>query len=407
MKVVFLLCALLTQAFAFAAENDLSMAQQAAASNDYVLARSLYEKLAAKDPINAEYQIWIGRLSGYLGEFEPALEAYDAALVLTPKDVDAVVGKAYVLLWQHDYSQAETYLNRAQEMAPESADVNVAKARLYLYLHQPIRALSFVNRVLETDPVNSEALSVKDALLTPDSIRLSFDVARDQLPYGSSGTSGSFEAGWVSALNQVSLRLEDWDRYGKTTYRAGLKVSHTFRYLWIVEGSTLIGSRGDVLARLDNGVSVKRKVRSRWVVGGQYRDLSFDSTHVRLAGPQVEYYFQHPIWLDGSYSRAWSSFHSSSGSALPAAADSFFLGYHQRIRRVTVNGGYGSGLQLFTIPAADRLGQLRANTFVAGLDVPTSKTWTSHFTYTLERRSNGTLDQVLTAGMVFTGHSVR
>jgi YaiO family outer membrane protein len=386
----------------YIAPDDESLAQQATTAHDYARACVLYRKLATDNPRNAEYQVWIGRLSGYLGQFAAALEAYDAALAIAPDDLDALIGKAYILLWEQKYSNAKLILSRAEEMAPESSDVSVASGRLYLDLHQPSRASIYLDRALQLDPANTEALALKTALRPPGRLQFEFSLSGDQLPYASTGVSGAFAGSWLSSTNSFSVRAEDWSRYGERVYRGGLRLSHTFRYSWIVEGSTLFASRGDVLPRWDNALTVKRKLGTRWVLSGQYRDLSFDNAHVRLASPDVEYYFSRPIWVVGTYSRSWTGFDSPGGSgAMAVPADSFFFRYHERIHGFVVHGGYGHGIQLFAIPQAVQPGQFKADTFLSGVDIPAGKLRTIRLEFLMERRSTGPVEKVFTGTLIF------
>jgi YaiO family outer membrane protein len=407
MKGVGFACLALLRCLAVATANSIaddeeSLARQATAAHDYERASVLYRKLAADNPGNAEYRVWIGRLSGYLGKFAPALEAYDAALVIAPDDLDALVGKAYVLLWQRKYSDAKLVLRRAEEIAPESSDVSVANGRLYLDLHQPDRASVYIERALQSDSANAEAIALKIELRPPGNLQLEFSLSGDRLPYASTGVSGAVAVSWISSVNSLSVRVEDWSRYGEQVYRGGLRLSHTFRYRWILEGSTLLGSRGDVLPRWDYALTLKRKLGTRWVLGGQYRDLSFDNAQVRLAAPEVEYYLSRPIWMDGTYSRSWTAFDSVAGSATTAVpADSFLFRYHERIHRFVVHGGYGHGIQLFAIPQANQPGQFKADTFLSGIDIPASNLLTIHLDFLMERRSPGPVEKVFTGTLIF------
>jgi hypothetical protein len=50
---------------------------------------------------------------------------------------------------------------------------------------------------------------------------------------------------------------------------------------------------------------------------------------------------------------------------------------------------------------ADQLGQFRANTYTAGIDVPVSKILTTRFDYALQRRSSGANEQTVSARLIF------
>lgn len=380
--------------------SEEAAAQQAASAHDYPAARNLYSKLTKEHPDKAEYWIWVGRLSGYLGDYPSALSAYDHALRIAPNDVDAITGKAYVLLYEHQYVAAGSLLSRASTLAPDSPEVNIAIAREKFYEGSTAEATKYTQLILAKDPTNKEALELRARLLPPRHIRVELGITGDELPFAPFGVSGLVDVGVVSPGNFISGRYEDWSRFGERLVRGGFTFSHTFHHLWTIDTVNLIGSRGDVLPRYDDSIAISRRFRSSWVASANYRDLLFDQAHVELLGPGIEYYFESPIWLQANYFRTWTTYNTGS-IALGQPANSISLRYNQRISRVTVHAGWARGSEFFVSPVIDQLGQFRENTYLTGIDVPVSRVLTPKFEYDLEQRSSGVLEQIFAARVVF------
>ena len=131
-----LMMLILAGALATFAENLQQAAQQAVRNHRFAQARDIYETLSRREPANLEYLIWIARLSGWLGDYRHALEGYDNILAEQPRNADALIGKAYVLMWQGRLTAARTILQRARAVAPDDADV-VEAWQAYARYSQP------------------------------------------------------------------------------------------------------------------------------------------------------------------------------------------------------------------------------------------------------------------------------
>lgn len=378
------------------------LAQQAMSAHHFAEARDLYVWLSEHHPENASYWAARGRVSGYMGDYPAALSGYDRALALEPQNVETLVGKAYVLLWQQNFDSAAILLNEARELAPDSPEVQLAMAQGDYYRHRRKAALSQVQQILSRDPQDVGALELKSRLRPERQIRVELGIIGDSLSYGSNGVSGLVDVGLVTPDNFVSVRYEDWLRFGEQVFRGGANVSHTFPHFWIVDASTLIGSRGDVLARYDDSVGLKHRFRTGWAASTTYRDMLFDQAHVRLLSPSLEYAFEKPISLQATYTRGWSTY--SGVLPLGPPTNSVLLRYNETFNKFTVHAGWSRGVELFAIPVVDQLGQLgqfRANTYIAGIDRPVSRTLTTKFEYAFQRRSGGVTEQVYSARLVF------
>ena len=364
-------------------------------AHHYAEAREIYAGLTKSHPENASYWAAEGRVSGFMGDYASAIEAYDRALALEPKNVETITGKAYVLLWQGSFADATFLLDSAHQLAPESADVDLAIAQQAYYQNRPKEALQRVQPMLQRDPQDAGALELKGRLHSERQIRVELGVIGDSLSFGSNGVSGLVDVGLVTPKTFMSLHYEDWLRFGQLVERGGANFSHTFPKLWTITASTLIGSRGDVLPRFDDSLGLTHRFHSGWAASTTYRDMLFDSAHVRMVSPGVEYFFEKPISIQATYTHGWIAY----PNLTPASqTNAVLLRYNETIKRVTAHGAWSRGNEFFTVPT---VGEFRANTYVAGIDVPVSKILTTKFEYAFQHRSSGVSEQSYSARLVF------
>jgi tetratricopeptide (TPR) repeat protein len=149
-----------------------TMAQQAVTGRRWAEARRYYERLTERDPLNEDYLLWIGRLSGWMKEYERADHTFDLVLAQDPGNVEALVGKAYVALWQERFEDCDRLLATAASIAPDDVEVQLARARSYRHQGRLERAADMVVELLEHAPHNREALELERV------------VNRDPLPRG-------------------------------------------------------------------------------------------------------------------------------------------------------------------------------------------------------------------------------
>jgi Flp pilus assembly protein TadD len=130
----------------------------------FVEARELYRRLAEQHPQDPDNGVWVARLSGWLHDYETAEATFDQVLAGDPGNVDALVGKAYVLAWQERSDEAAALLARASELAPERVDVHLARVRQAVMAGDLGSADRHLTRVFELDPTNLEAVELRTTL---------------------------------------------------------------------------------------------------------------------------------------------------------------------------------------------------------------------------------------------------
>lgn len=97
---------------------------------DYPEARLIFEELAQQDPLEAYYRTALGAILLAEDELDAALEAFDEALRLNPKDSAALVNRGEVHLRLGNILEAAQDFARAVDLDPENKDPLTMRARL-------------------------------------------------------------------------------------------------------------------------------------------------------------------------------------------------------------------------------------------------------------------------------------
>jgi tetratricopeptide (TPR) repeat protein len=97
---------------------------------DYESARLIFEELSEKDPSEAYYRTALGAIFLAEDELELALENFNKALALNPKDSAALVNRGEVQLRLGNIIEAAQDFARAVDLDPENKDPLTMRARL-------------------------------------------------------------------------------------------------------------------------------------------------------------------------------------------------------------------------------------------------------------------------------------
>lgn len=97
---------------------------------DYESARLIFEELSEKDPSEAYYRTALGAIFLAEDELELALENFNKALALNPKDSAALVNRGEVHLRLGNIIEAAQDFARAVDLDPENKDPLTMRARL-------------------------------------------------------------------------------------------------------------------------------------------------------------------------------------------------------------------------------------------------------------------------------------
>jgi len=97
---------------------------------DYPEARLIFEELSQQDPLEAYYRTALGAIYLAEDELDAALEAFDEALKLNPRDSAALVNRGEVHLRLGNIMEAAQDFARAVDLDPENKDPLTMRARL-------------------------------------------------------------------------------------------------------------------------------------------------------------------------------------------------------------------------------------------------------------------------------------
>jgi YaiO family outer membrane protein len=374
-----------------AAADDLERsARDAVAAKRFREAATLYAQLWEREPANRDYLVWIGRLSSWTGNYETALEAYDRALARAPQDVEALVGKASVLLWLQKFPEAYRELVQAERLAPASVDVQLVFARYYHYQRQERPADARVRLALALDPANHEARDLLLQIVVPRAIQLRTGYGLDDFSFARESRMGYVSAGYSGAGGDIAVQYERWEKFGERVDRAGLTFSRRLRGGASVRGGVMAAPNATVIAQEEYTAGFSRPWRRGAVIGADYRQVNFADVRVHVASPSLEYYFvNRPAWAQAVWSHSWTDFDTQ--AAVRAHNDSLLLRYNEPIgRTLVVSVGYARGNESFAALSIDRIGRFGANTYMGAVDLRVTSRCSIGLSFADQRRSSGT-----------------
>jgi YaiO family outer membrane protein len=372
--------------------NLQSQAQIAVSEKRFTDALILYRNLLASSPGNEDYIIWIAKLSAWTGDYTAAADFYSQVLALDAKNVDSMVGKANVLLWKHSYREAFVLLTEASELAPSSTDVELAWSRYYHWQGDDKEAKLHLEKCLAFDGENKEALELNESLVPDHNIELRIAYEGDTLPGTRPGAIEEFAASYISRSGEVGIDFAHLDRFGEAGSRGGLHFSRKLGGATSVRAAALFGGGGDIVPKQDLSLGVSHTVKHGLVVGADYRHIAFRSLRADAAIGDLDYYFEKPMWILTSFAA-----NRVGGATTPA----FLLRFNSRVRQnLTLNVGYGHGTEVFQLALPTDLGNFKRDSYIGGLTVALTKKTRTEATYTLARRSTGTLENMFLLALV-------
>ena len=371
-----------------------SQAQTAVSEKRFGDALTLYRTLLAASPTDVDYTLWIARLSAWTGDQTVAADFYDRALTLDPKNVDAMVGKANVLLWKHSYHDAFALLTAVCELAPSNTDVELAWSRYYHWQGDDTNAKLHVEKSLAFDGGNREALDLKESLVPDHTIEIRIAYEGDTLPATTPGAIEEIGATYFSRKSALGVDFFHMNRFGEAGSRGGLHYSRKLGGLTSVRAAALFGAGGDIVARQDLSVGMSRTVRHGLVLGADYRHIAFRSSKVDAAIADLDYYFEKPIWIVTSFAA-----NRVEGATTPALQARF----NSRVRNnLTMNVGYGHGTEIFQLALPTDFGAFRRDSYMGGITFAFTRKTRTEATYRLARRSTGTFENMYLIAVVHT-----
>jgi YaiO family outer membrane protein len=371
-----------------------SQAQAAVSEKRFSDALPLYRSLLEAHPADMDYILWIARLSAWTGDRTGAADYYSRALAIDPKNVDAMVGKANVLLWQHSYRDALVLLTAARELAPSDPEVELAWSRYYHWQGDDRDAKLQLDKCLAADAGNPEALELEERLVPDHTVELRISYEMDTLPGTTPGALEEIGATYFNRKGDIGLDFFHMNRFGEAGSRGGLHFSRKLGALTSVRVAAFFGEGGDIVPKQDLSVGLSRTLVHGFVLGADYRHIAFRSLTVDAAIGKLDYYFEKPIWILTSFAA-----NRVEGATTPA----FLARFNARVRKnLTMQAGYGHGTEIFQLALPTDFGAFRRDSYIGGMTLALTKKTRAEATYTLARRSTGVLENMFLLALVHT-----
>ena len=370
--------------------DDLEQAaRDAVAAKRFREAAALYTQLSEREPENGDYFVWLGRLAGWTQEYQTAIDAYDHALARAPRNVEALVGRASVLMWQRNFSDAYDDLTAAEQLESDNADVRLALARFYHYQHEERLAQAYVQLAIALAPADRDAREFQSHIVVPRPLHVTMGYGRDDFSFASAATLNFLTATYSSPRHQFAFQYERWNKFGEEVERGGGSMSALVGdHLWLRAGA-MIAPGTAVLTQQDYSAGVSHVLPRGLVLGGDYRRLQLRDAHVDVVSPGMEYYVPgHPVWLQAIYAESRTQFHTPAQSR--ALNPSILIRYNEQLGRAfVVHAGYAYGQESFATLSVDQLGRFRANTYSGSVDMRMSAACSLGLSYAYQQRFAG------------------
>jgi hypothetical protein len=108
----------------------------------------------------------------------------------------------------------------------------------------------------------------------------------------------------------------------------------------------------------------------------------------------LDYYFEKPMWILTSFAA-----NRVAGATTPA----FLLRFNSRVRKnLTMKVGYGHGTEVFEPALPTDFGAFKRDSYIGGVTLALTRKTRAETTYTLARRSTGTVENTFLIAMVHT-----
>jgi len=376
------------------AQDLQSRAETALSEKRFGDALTLYRTLLAGNSMDVDIILWIARLSAWTSDYTAAEDFYSQALTLDPNNVDALAGKANVLLWKHSYPEALVLLTAARELAPTDTDVELAWARYYHWQGDEKTAKLYLEQSLAADGDNAEALQLKKSLVPDHTIELLIAYEGDTLPETTPGAIEQLGATYFNRKGDIGLDFFHTNRFGEAGSRGGLHFNRKLDSLTSIRGSALFGGGGDIVPKQDLSLGMSRTVMHGLVLGADYRHVAFRTMTVDAAIANLDYYFEKPIWILSNFAA-----NRAAGATTPALQVRFY----SKVRKyLTINGGFGYGTEVFQLALPTDFGAFRRDSYIGGMGFALTKKTRAAATYTLARRSTGVFENMFLLALVHT-----
>ena len=376
---------------------DLSAAIQLAQQGRNAEALAALQKIAAADPNDHLTRLWIANVHARMAHPELAENVYRSITFEDPRNVDAWVGLGTVLLQQDRISEGLNALNRAEEIAPENPSVWGALASGYELAGDTSRSISYYERLASTSPTTINRLNLENARRQYQHRFESQTFGEDY--NGSTPTTRGEDLAVNYRLSDGVRAIGRWQverKFSRNENRGGGGVEWRWTPWGTLTGQVLVNDNNrvlpqrDYLARVDYGYH-----RATYTAALRYFD--FFGANTTMFSPGVTIALT-PRWTFGAKYAFTTSDTASRSSVEGNTVD--LRAAHEILPRLWLRGGYIRGIENFDQFSIDHIGDFRANTANAGVQLLFPSLTSIVVNYDYQKRENSVKMQRLNIGLV-------
>jgi Tfp pilus assembly protein PilF len=376
---------------------DLSAAIQLAQQGRNAEALAALQKIAAADPNDHLTRLWIANVHARMAHPELAENVYRSITFEDPRNVDAWVGLGTVLLQQDRISEGLNALNRAEEIAPENPSVWGALASGYELAGETSRSISYYERLASTSPTTINRLNLENARRQYQHRFESQTFGEDY--NGSTPTTRGEDLAVNYRLSDGVRAIGRWQverKFSRNENRGGGGVEWRWTPWGTLTGQVLVNDNNrvlpqrDYLARVDYGYH-----RATYTAALRYFD--FFGANTTMFSPGVTIALT-PRWTFGAKYAFTTSDTASRSSVEGNTVD--LRAAHEILPRLWLRGGYIRGIENFDQFSIDHIGDFRANTANAGVQLLFPSLTSIVVNYDYQKRENNVKMQRLNIGLV-------
>jgi YaiO family outer membrane protein len=365
---------------------DLPAAIQLAQEGRNAEALAALQKIAASNPDDQLTRLWIASVHDRMGHPDLAEPIYHSIVLADPRNVDAWIGLGTVLLQQDQIADGIDALKRAEQLAPQNPSVLAALGSGYQLAGRGAQSAEYYQRLATTSPTPAN-------LLTAENARRGYRHRIESQTYGEqyNGTTPTTR-GEDLAVNyrlseavRVIGRAQVQTKFGRREDREGGGVEWRWTPWGTFTGQALVGGSNRVLPQRDF-MGRADYAYHRATYTGSLRYFDFFGANVTMLSPGVTVAVT-PRWTFGlRYALTTSDIATVSGIKghtldLRAA--------HEIVPRVWARGAYVRGVENFDNFSIDQIGDFRANTANAAVQILLPSLTSIIGSYDYQWRQNG------------------
>jgi tetratricopeptide (TPR) repeat protein len=365
---------------------DLPAAIQLAQEGRDAEALAALQKIAAANPNDHLTRLWIANVHARMGDPALAEAVYHSIVIEDPRNVDAWVGLGTVLLQQDRISEGLDALRRAEQIAPQNPNVWAALAGGYQLAGENNTSITYYQRLATVSPTPVNRINLESA---QRQYRHRFESQAFGEQYNGSTPAtrgGDLAANFrLSESFRVIGRWQVQRKFNRTENRGGGGVEWRWTPWGTLMGQVLVNDHDrvlpqrDYLGRLDYGYH-------RATYSATLRYFDFFGANTTMFSPAVTVAVT-PRWT-GSLRYAFTTTDTASTTGVESHTIDLRAA-HEIVPRVWVRGGYIGGVENFDQFSIDHIGEFRAKTANASVQVMFPSLTSIVGSYDYQWRKNG------------------